>query len=123
MTPRFFLRPEAKADAREAFAWYEERSTGLGYEFLRALRAALSPLAREPRQFPVVLDDIRRTRLRRFSLFGLLCGHGGGHHRDRRHARPARPSTLAGASLMPNQRMDQPGRGRQLSRRWHDRSS
>ena len=74
MTPRLFLRPDAKADAREAFAWYEERSTGLGYEFLRALRAALSPLAREPRQFPVVLDDIRRTRLRRFpySIFYVV---------------------------------------------------
>ncbi len=66
MTPRLFLRPDAKADAREAFTWYEERSTGLGFEFLRALRAALSPLTREPRQFPEVLDDIRRTRLRRF---------------------------------------------------------
>ena len=66
MTPRLFLRPEAKDDAREAFAWYEDRSTGLGFEFLRALRTALSPLAREPRQFPAVLEDIRRTRLRRF---------------------------------------------------------
>ena len=66
MTPRLFLGPDAKADAREAFAWYEERSTGLGFEFLRALRAALSPLSREPQQFPIVLDDIRRTRLRRF---------------------------------------------------------
>lgn len=66
MTPRLFLRPDAKADARDAFAWYEERSTGLGFEFLRALRAALSPLAREPRLFPVILDDIRRARLRRF---------------------------------------------------------
>ncbi len=66
MTPRLFLYPDAKADAREAFAWYEERSTGLGFEFLRALRAALSPLAREPRRFPVVFEDIRRTRLRRF---------------------------------------------------------
>ena len=66
MTPRLFLRPEAKEDIREAFAWYEERSTGLGFEFLRALRAALSPLTREPYQFSVVLEDIRRTRLRRF---------------------------------------------------------
>ncbi len=42
MMPRLFLYPDAKADAREGFAWYEERSTGLGFE------------------------DIRRTRLRRF---------------------------------------------------------
>lgn len=66
MTPRLLLRLEAKEDIREAFRWYEERSTGLGFEFLRAVRTALSPLTRDPQQFPVVLEDIRRTRLRRF---------------------------------------------------------
>jgi plasmid stabilization system protein ParE len=66
MTPRLLLRSEAREDIREAFAWYEERSTGLGFGFLRSLRAALAPIARSPQQFPVVLDDIRRARLRRF---------------------------------------------------------
>jgi plasmid stabilization system protein ParE len=66
MTPRLLLRSEAKEDIREVFAWYEERSTGLGFEFLRSVRAALSPVARDPQQFSVVIEDIRRTRLRRF---------------------------------------------------------
>jgi plasmid stabilization system protein ParE len=66
MTPRLLLRPEAKDDVREVFAWYEDRSTGLGFEFLRSLRAALSPVARDPLQFAVVLEDIRRARVRRF---------------------------------------------------------
>ena len=48
MTPRLFLREEAKADVREAFAWYESRSTGLGFEFLRALRVELAGVERHP---------------------------------------------------------------------------
>lgn len=66
MTPRLSLRAEAKADIDEAFLWYEERSTGLGYEFLRAVRATLAQVERNPEQFTSVLDDIRRAQLLRF---------------------------------------------------------
>ena len=66
MTPRLFLRAAAKADLREAFEWYEARSTGLGFELLRAARAALALIERNPAQFPVVLEDIRRAHLLRF---------------------------------------------------------
>lgn len=52
MTPRLSLRATAKADLREAFEWYEARSTGLGFEFLRAARAALALIERNPAQFP-----------------------------------------------------------------------
>jgi len=57
VTPRLFLRAAAKADLREAFVWYEARSTGLGFEFLRAARAALALIGRNPAQFAVVLDE------------------------------------------------------------------
>jgi hypothetical protein len=46
VTPRLSLRAAAKADLREAFEWYEARSTGLGFEFLRAARAALALIER-----------------------------------------------------------------------------
>lgn len=64
--PRLLFQAPAKADAREAFNWYEARSTGLGFDFLRAVRAALAAIDRNPAQFPVVLDDIHRVRVRRF---------------------------------------------------------
>jgi hypothetical protein len=48
MTPRLFLQAAAKVDLREAFEWYEARSTGLGFEFLRAARGASTDRA-EPR--------------------------------------------------------------------------
>ena len=66
MTPRLSLREEATADTREAFTWYEARATGLGFDFLRALRATLAAVERAPQQFPITLQDIRRARLRRF---------------------------------------------------------
>jgi plasmid stabilization system protein ParE len=69
MTPRVLLRPEARADILETFLWYEERATGLGREYLRAVRVALAAIERAPQQFPVALDDIRRVGLRRFPYF------------------------------------------------------
>ena len=41
MTPRLLLEPEAELDLEEARIWHEERSTGLGAEFLRNVRATL----------------------------------------------------------------------------------
>ena len=92
MTPRLFLRAAAKADLREAFEWYEARSTGLGFEFLRAARAALALIERNPAQFAVVLDDIRRAHLLRFPyamyyfidderVVVIACAHGRQHPR------------------------------------------
>jgi len=66
MTPRLFIRRATRADIGEAFRWYEERSDGLGHEFLRAVRVALRAIEHAPLQFPVVTDDIRKARLRRF---------------------------------------------------------
>ena len=66
MTPRLFVRRPARADIAEAFRWYEARSTGLGQEFLRAVRIAFAAIERAPEQFPIAVDDIRKVGLRRF---------------------------------------------------------
>lgn len=42
---------------------YEARRTGLGEEFLRAVRALLAGIARNPEQFPVARED---AMVRRF---------------------------------------------------------
>lgn len=69
MTPRLLLRPEAHADLEEAFQWYEQRSTGLGHEYLRVVRVALAGIERAPDASPVILDDIRRAGVRRFPYY------------------------------------------------------
>lgn len=90
--PRLSLRAAAKADLDEAFLWYEERSTGLGFEFLRAAPATLAQIERNPNQFAIVLDDIRRAHLLRFpyvlcyitddaGTVVLACAHGRQHPR------------------------------------------
>ncbi len=40
--PEIRIRPEAEAEISEAFRWYEDKSKGLGSEFMRALDASLS---------------------------------------------------------------------------------
>ena len=64
--PRLFIRKRARADLAEAFRWYEERRVGLGREFLQAARATLAAIERDPTQFPIAVDDIRKLQLRRF---------------------------------------------------------
>ena len=63
---RLYLRKAARADIAEAFRWYEARSAGLGFEFLRAVRVALGSVERAPEQYPGALDDIRKALLSRF---------------------------------------------------------
>ena len=66
MTPRFVVRSQAEADIAEAFRWYEQRSAGLGTEFLRAVDVTFATIARTPHLFPKLHQDVRRARLRRF---------------------------------------------------------
>ena len=42
------FEPPAQAEIAEAFAWYEEKSYGLGGDFLRVIAAAEEQLARNP---------------------------------------------------------------------------
>lgn len=63
---RLFIRREARTELDKAFAWYEERSAGLGHEFMRAVRVQLAAIERAPDQFPIATDDIRKAPLRRF---------------------------------------------------------
>ena len=48
MKYRLVVRPEVDADLLEAEAWYERQQSGLGREFLRALREKMASLPRNP---------------------------------------------------------------------------
>lgn len=63
---RVSFRPEARAEALEAKAWYEAHVPGLGYKFADALEAALLSAVRMPLAFPVIEGDCRRVLMRRF---------------------------------------------------------
>ena len=60
------FEPPAQAEIAEAFSWYEERSYGLGGDFLRVVAAASEQLSRNPQAFPATRGRFRRVLLRRF---------------------------------------------------------
>ena len=66
MTYRLLVRPQAAAELAEAVDWHEQRSKGLGSEFLRSVDAAPAQIARNPLQYQVVMGQARRAPLRRF---------------------------------------------------------
>lgn len=63
---RALLRPEAKANLAEASKWYEQRTPGLGAQFLDAVDAALDKVEGNPLRHPRVYKDVRRAPVRRF---------------------------------------------------------
>jgi len=60
------IRPEAESDVAEAYAWYEERSPGLGLEFILAFEARLALVEQSPFACQVVHQQVCRALLRRF---------------------------------------------------------
>ncbi len=58
--------PQARQDIADAYAWYEQRSLGLGLEFLRCLEAAILSIQRHPLMYPAMFADFRRALVRRF---------------------------------------------------------
>jgi plasmid stabilization system protein ParE len=65
------FRREARADALDAYRWYEKQASGLGAEFREELRATVERITERPLAFRVLHRDTRRARLRRFP-FGVF---------------------------------------------------
>jgi len=86
MTYQIIVRPEAAREVQDAFDWYEEKSEGLGLEFLRSAEACLAGVKRSPLAFPIVHEQVHRAFLRKFpytlfyivkeeSIIVLACFH------------------------------------------------
>jgi plasmid stabilization system protein ParE len=60
------FRPEAQQELLEAQAWYEARSPGLGFEFARAVDAAIARAFRMPLAFAHIEDEFRHVITRKF---------------------------------------------------------
>ena len=58
--------PQARADILDAFEWYENRSVGLGQDFMRCLDAAFHAIERSPCIYPCVFEEYHRALLKRF---------------------------------------------------------
>jgi len=60
------ILPLARVEIIEAHDWYERRSSGLGGAFADEVDRQLSRIAAAHAEFPIVVADARRARLRRF---------------------------------------------------------
>jgi|ERR1035437_1007307 hypothetical protein len=60
------ISAEVWTDAFLAVDWYESRSVGLGAEFMQTVHDALHRIQKNPLQFPIVENTIRRARTKRF---------------------------------------------------------
>ena len=63
--------PAARLDVIDAQDWYERQAQGLGGRFRREIDIQVERIVENPLQFPEMLADVRRVRLRRFP-YGLF---------------------------------------------------
>ena len=71
MTRTLFFMPAARLEVMAAQDWYENEAQGLGARFRAEIDYQAARIAANPLQFPVMLADVRRARLRRFP-YGLF---------------------------------------------------
>jgi plasmid stabilization system protein ParE len=78
--------PAAQAEVIEAQDWHDGEAEGLGARFRGEVDFAVRRLGANPFQFPIVLADMRRARLRKFpytlffrvleeAVFLIACFH------------------------------------------------
>lgn len=76
MSFELVVRPEAEADALEAFQWYNVQVRGLGQEFLTEIDHALESILAHPEANRKIYREYRRGLVRRFpySIFYSIQG-------------------------------------------------
>lgn len=60
------IYPEAKLEVQETFDYYEQKSKGLGLEFMRSLDAVMQSIKRNPLSYQKIYKKTRRVLLRKF---------------------------------------------------------
>ena len=60
------VNEDAELDLQETVTWYEEQRSGLGADFLKCFKEAMTYVSRYPNLYPVIHADIRRILIRRF---------------------------------------------------------
>ena len=74
----FRFHPAARIEFREAVAFYEERSKGLGEEFASELLDCIETILDDPARWRVFEQDVRRCLMGRFP-YGIFYSVESGH--------------------------------------------
>ncbi|HXW84727.1 MAG TPA: type II toxin-antitoxin system RelE/ParE family toxin [Candidatus Binataceae bacterium] len=64
--PSVVFSPAARAELLEARDWYAARDVQLADRFIAEIETVVERIGMDPQQFPLVYQDIRRARCRRF---------------------------------------------------------
>lgn len=66
VSSEIIVRREAQIEVQEAFQYYQDKSEGLGFEFMRSLDATLQSVKRNPLAYQTIYQEARRVLLRKF---------------------------------------------------------
>ena len=66
MNHRLIIAPLAEADIETSFSWYEERSTGLGRDFISRVEAKFAVIVQSPQLFRKRFGSYRLAATERF---------------------------------------------------------
>ena len=66
MIQRLVVAPQAEAELRDAFIWYEQRSAGLGRDFLLRIEVAFELISTSPQLFRERHGPYRMAPTQRF---------------------------------------------------------
>ena len=62
----YFFHPEAEAEFIAAIDYYEEKQSGLGYDFAREIYTGIQSIIEYPQTWPILEGEIRRRLIGRF---------------------------------------------------------
>jgi len=66
MKYKIIVTLEAEGDLKEAFAWYEDKRTGLGYDFLLQVDVGINFINRNPEIHRIEYKSTRKHVIKRF---------------------------------------------------------
>ncbi len=67
----FSFHPEAESEFREAIDYYEDRESGLGYDFSIEVFTTIQNIVNHPTAWPIIEEDMRRCLVNRFP-YGVI---------------------------------------------------
>lgn len=66
MSYNLVIQSEAIIDIQEAFEWYEEQNSGLGFDFIEEVENGYDKICNHPKYYIAINTHFRRLKINRF---------------------------------------------------------
>ena len=97
MSKRVSFHELAEIELNDATIFFENEQEGLGFRFLAAMQAAVTHIQEHPQASPIIIEDIRRKVVRRFS-YNIIFSIKPGSDSNSRDCKPQAPAILLARS-------------------------